>query len=151
MSFSCFGIITFHPFLYKRLHVWGNPFNKFSYFIDFQIDLIYNSNIPFLNICNFHAKFSNRNIQQIILKNAFNRQNILHFMPCFFALYAMFFCKDKKSGTYKILSSFHTPLNIFQILLEEYLERTFLLRTIFLHFIPLNVIFFACFLHLIII
>ncbi|AZV62368.1 hypothetical protein DOZ91_18580 [Peribacillus frigoritolerans] len=44
MSFSCFGIIIFHPFLYKRFHIWGNPFNKFSYFIDFQIDLIYNSN-----------------------------------------------------------------------------------------------------------
>lgn len=32
--------------------------------MNLQIDLIYNSNIPFLNICNFHAKIINRTTQQ---------------------------------------------------------------------------------------
>ncbi|ASS95078.1 hypothetical protein BS1321_14760 [Peribacillus simplex NBRC 15720 = DSM 1321] len=141
MSFSCFGIINFHPFLYKRFHIWGNPFNKFSYFIDFQIDLIYNSN-SFSEYMQFSCQVYKNAIFNKLSKKTPSidkffctlRHVFLHIMPCFFALLFIWF-----------------NLNTFQILLKEYIQRIFLSKSIFLHFIPLNVIFFASFLHLIII
>lgn len=68
----------------------GNPFNKFSYFIDFQIDLIYNSN-SFSEYMQFSCQIYKTQYSTNKQKNALNRQNILHFTPRFFALYAMFF------------------------------------------------------------
>lgn len=119
----------------------GKSFNKFSYFIDFQIDLIYNPN-SFSEYMQFScqiykAQYSTDYPKKLPSIDKFLctlRHVFLHIMPCFFAHLFIWF-----------------NLNTFQILLKEYIQRVFLLKSIFLHFIPLNVIFFASFLHLIII